>query len=245
MKKILISLLAVAFLLAGCTWAAKTPTPTEPKAIAEAFLQAFSNNDLDTGLSLLSDDIVFRQEPPGIKIEGKAKFETVLREDMAWHHQHTITIPFSVDGERVTCTAKITGDDLQIIGIEHINATYEFLIRDEKIYSILSMPNSEDWAKLAELTSGGIGIKLKFVEEGIKVEKFAENSPAYKAGVRLGDIITAVDRISYSEMREGEIIFRIKGPVGSKVLLTIIRGDMSEPIDIEVTRVDISQLHFQ
>jgi len=144
----------------------------------------------------------------------------------------------------VVCSAKVSGDDFRIIGIEHINVSYEFLIRDGKIYSILIVPSSEDWAKIVELTSGGIGIKLAFVERGIKVEKFAGNSPAEEAGVRLGDVITAVDGISYSKMREGEIILRITGPVGSKVLLTIIREGMTDPIDIEVTRVDLSQLRY-
>jgi len=46
-------------------------------------------------------------------------------------------------------------------------------------------------------------------------------------------------------MREGEIILRIQGPVGSKVLLSIIREGVPTPIDIEVTRVDLSQLRFE
>lgn len=244
MKKVLVSLLVMVLLLAGCTRIADIPTSTEPEAVAEAFWRALSSNDIDTCLSLLSDDVVFRQEPPGIKVEGKTEYGAILRESLAWHHQHTLTSPFSVDVNKVTCSAKVSGDDFRIIGVEYINATYEILIRDGKIYSILVMPSSEDWARLTELTSGGIGIKLAFVEQGIKVEKFAENSPTEEAGVRLGDVITAVDGISYSEMREGEIILRIKGPVGSKVLLTIIRDGMTALIDIEVTRVDLSQLRY-
>jgi len=223
MKKVLVSLLVMVLLLAGCTRVADTPTSTEPEAIAEAFLQASSNNDIETGLSLLSEDIIFRQEPLGIRIEGKATLEPLLRENMAWHHEHTLTSPFSVDGERVMCSARVSGDDFRIIGIDHIDVTYEVLVRDGKIYSILSVVSSEDWAKVVELTGGGIGVKLEFVEQGIKVKEFAQNSPAEEAGMRLGDVITAVDGISYSEMQEGERIFRIKGPVGSKVRLTSTR----------------------
>jgi len=244
MKKVLVILLVMVLLPTSCTQVADTPTATEPEAIAEAFLQASSNNDIEVGLSLLADNVVFKQEPPGIKIEGKAELEPLLREDMAWNHRHYITSPFMVEGEKVTCSAKITGDNLEIMGIGYVNVSYEFLIRDGKIHSILIKPNSEDWAKVVELTSGGIGIKLAFVEQGIKVEKFAGNSPAEEAGVRVGDVITAVDGISYSEMQEGEIILRIKGPVGSKVRLAIIREGMTDPIDIEVTRVDLSQLRY-
>jgi len=45
-------------------------------------------------------------------------------------------------------------------------------------------------------------------------------------------------------MRKGEMLLRIKGSVGSKVLLTIIREGMTDPIDIEVTRVDLNQLRY-
>ncbi|MBA7678670.1 hypothetical protein ES703_86948 [subsurface metagenome] len=242
MKKILTILLIMTLLVAGCTRATESPTPMEPQDIAKAFLQASDNDDIDTGLSLLSDDVVFRQEPIGLRVEGKAQLEVGLRENIAWHHRHSFTSPFSVDGDKVTCSAKVSGDDFRISGIEYINATYEFLIRDGKIHSILVIANSEDWARLVELTSGGVGIKITVVEQGIKVEGLAANSPANEAGVKPGDVIIAVDNISYSQMRGGEMQLRIRGPVGSKVILTIIREGLTDPIKIEVTRVDLSQL---
>ncbi len=245
MKKVLVILPVMVLLLTGCTRAAETPTLTKPEVIAEAFLQASSNGDIDTCLGLLSDDVIFHQEPPGVRIEGKAEFEAILRDNMAWYHQHSLTSPISVDGDKVACSAKVSGDDFRIIGIEHINISYELRIRDGKIYSIMAVPSSEDWARIVELTNGLVGIKIAVVEQGIRVEDFAENSPAEEAGIRLGDVITAVDKVSYSQMRKGEIQLRIRGPVGSKVLLTIIRKGMTDPIDIEVTRVDVGQLHFK
>jgi len=237
MKRILTILLMTTLLIAGCAGTTESPTPTKPQDIAKAFLQASDNDDIDTGLSLLSDDVVFRQEPIGLRVEGKAQLEAGLRENMAWCHQHSFTSPFSVDGDKVTCSAKVSGDDFRISGIEYIHATYEFLIRDGKIHSILVIASSEDWARLVELTSGGVGIKIAVVEQGIKVEGLAANSPANEAGVKPGDVIIAVDNISYSQMREGEMQLRIRGPVGSKVIMTIIREGMTDPINIEVTRV--------
>lgn len=68
------------------------------------------------------------------------------------------------------------------------------------------------------------------------MDKVAVGSPADEAGVKPGDMITAVDGVNYSQMREGEIQLRIMGNLGSKVLLTIIREGVAAPIDIEVTR---------
>ncbi|MDD5289017.1 MAG: PDZ domain-containing protein, partial [Dehalococcoidales bacterium] len=63
-------------------------------------------------------------------------------------------------------------------------------------------------------------------------------------GIKPGDIITAVDGVSYSQMREGELALRIRGKIGSKVQLTLKRDDPAETIYIEVVRVDMSLLSF-
>lgn len=245
MKRVFIFLLVLVLSLAGCTKTAEIPTYPKPQEVAEAFLRASDNDDIDAGLNLLSDDVVFRQEPVGIRVEGKAQFEAALRENEAWHHRHSMTSSFTVEGDKVTCTAEVSGDDFDIVGIDNINTTYEFRIRDGKIYSFLATADSEDWARLTELTSGGIGIRIAIVEQGLMVEGFAENSSAHEAGMRSGDVIIAVDGISCSQMRTGEARLRIRGAAGSMVLLTIIRQGMNDPIDMEVARVDFNQLRFE
>ena len=71
MKKVLVVFLMGVTLLAGCHRAAQTPTPTTPEAIAKTFIEASDNGDVERCLSLLSDDIVFTEDPPGVKLEGK------------------------------------------------------------------------------------------------------------------------------------------------------------------------------
>ena len=58
--------------VAGCARAPATQSPAKPEAVIDTFLQALPRGDVDTCLSLLADDVVFRQEPSGIKVEGKA-----------------------------------------------------------------------------------------------------------------------------------------------------------------------------
>ncbi len=67
-------------------------------------------------------------------------------------------------------------------------------------------------------------------------------SSAYQADLNSQDSIIAVDEINSLQMRKGEMQLRIKGLVGSKVELTILRNDSSTPFDIEVTRVSANQL---
>lgn len=247
MKKVLIIMLAMPILLASCTSTTETPASVKPEAVAKAFFETLSSDDIDTCLTLVSDDILFCQEPPGFRIQGKDLFEDLLRRRMAWHDHYFIVIPFSVDDNKVTVSVKVSGDDFQILGMDYMNATEELIISDGKIKSLLTIPSTEDWARLNELSAGGIGIHFAYVEQGIKVNKLVVGSPASEAGVRPGDIITAVDghNINPAVMREGEVILRISGPVGSKLCLTLIHEGMTTPVDVEVTRVDLEALRSQ
>jgi len=128
MRKIFVGLLAMSLLLAGCTGTAEISTM--PEDIVESYLDASNSDDIDTCLSLLSDDIVFYQDPPGIRMEGKAQFEAMSKEHMLWHHRDTVTSPINVDGDKVACSIKAAGDDLRIIGMNYMYALVEFRVRD-------------------------------------------------------------------------------------------------------------------
>jgi len=154
MKKILAILLVAVTLLVGCSRVAETPTPMNLEAIAKTFFEASDSGDIERCLSLLSDDVAFSQDPPGVEM-GKAQYEAALRETAKSHRKHSVTIPYKVDGDKVTFTAKVSGDDFSILGMDYINISYELQVRDEKITSIVATPDSADWAKLVRLSSGG------------------------------------------------------------------------------------------
>ena len=244
MKKVLVVLLITVALLGGCTKADEPPAAVNPIDIVKAVIEASNSNDIENYLSLLADDFTFIQNPPGTRIEGKAQYEENLKASASWKHHNTVTSDYEVDGDKVSCTLRETGDDLRIMRLSEVNARCEYQVRDGKILSLTVTVDSEDWDKIIEHSSGGIGINIKFNDEDAVVEKLAENSPAAEAGIKPGDIISAVDGVSYSQMREGELVLRIRGKIGSKVQLTLKRGDSAEAIDIEVTRADMSQLRW-
>ncbi|EED29997.1 S41 family peptidase [Borreliella garinii] len=65
-----------------------------------------------------------------------------------------------------------------------------------------------------------------------------EGGPAYKAGIKSGDCITAVDGKSVSSMEVDQVVDRLKGKEGTKVKVSILRGkDLT--LDFELTREKI------
>jgi carboxyl-terminal processing protease len=67
-----------------------------------------------------------------------------------------------------------------------------------------------------------------------------DGSPAERAGIQSGDVVTAVDRTSVDGETLDEAIARIRGPKGSTVVLTLVRGD-GEPFDVSIVRDTIVQ----
>ena len=82
----------------------------------------------------------------------------------------------------------------------------------------------------------GIGAELGTKDKDIIVIAPLDGSPAEKAGVRAGDVITAVDNKSTAGWSLSQAVEKIRGPKGTDVVITIIRKDTEKPIDIKITR---------
>ncbi|MGA7380139.1 MAG: S41 family peptidase [Terriglobales bacterium] len=73
-------------------------------------------------------------------------------------------------------------------------------------------------------------------------------TPAYRAGIRPGDIIVAVDGKPTDNMSTGDVADLLKGPKGTTVHITIVREGADKPIEFAVVRDEIPRysvdLHF-
>ena len=83
---------------------------------------------------------------------------------------------------------------------------------------------------------GGLGIEVTQEEGYIKVITPMDGTPAYEAGVEAGDFITTVDGENLLGLTLEEAVELMRGPVGSDVLITVVREGLEEPIEISITR---------
>ncbi len=105
--------------------------------------------------------------------------------------------------------------------------------------------NPEEFSNMQIDTSGeltGVGIQLTQDEKTKKLVVISpiEDSPAFSAGVQSQDIITEIDGRSTEGMDINEAVSLIRGPVGTKVNIKILRGD--KPLDFKITR-DRIEIH--
>lgn len=82
----------------------------------------------------------------------------------------------------------------------------------------------------------GIGAQLEMKQGQVTIVRPIENSPAMEAGIRKGDVITKVDGKSVQGLDLEEVVRHIRGPRGTKVVITLKRIDVADPFDVELTR---------
>lgn len=86
----------------------------------------------------------------------------------------------------------------------------------------------------------GVGIEITKRRGIVIVVAPLRNSPAEEAGLRAQDIIIAIDGEDIDpDASLSEVASRIRGPIGTKVTLRIVREDSDEPIDITIQRSKI------
>ncbi len=105
----------------------------------------------------------------------------------------------------------------------------EGMVRDLDPYTEF-IPESEmsDFEVLTTGKYGGVGSLIRQKEDYVRIAQPYENSPADRAGLKIGDLILAIDGESAAGFTTEEVSKRLKGEPGSKVKVTVRHLDGSE-----------------
>jgi carboxyl-terminal processing protease len=129
-------------------------------------------------------------------------------------------------GERKLLTEAITG---MVAGLDPHSAYL-----DKKAYR-----------ELREGTEGrfvGLGIEIAQSDDGyVEIVAPIEDSPAWRAGIKAGDLITRVDAYAVQGAGLDEAIKRMRGEPHTKVTLTVLRKSAPQPLAFTITRAEIVQ----
>ena len=83
---------------------------------------------------------------------------------------------------------------------------------------------------------GGLGIEVTMEDGLIKVVAPIDDTPAAKAGVMANDIITMLDDEAVQGMTLNQAVDKMRGPVNTKIKLTIMRKGVDKPVVLTITR---------
>jgi carboxyl-terminal processing protease len=100
----------------------------------------------------------------------------------------------------------------------------------------------KDLAEFNTATSGrfsGVGLTVSEVKRGLRVASVLPDTPAERAGIQEGDVITAVDGKSIAGVPSQVSTGQIKGPAGTNVTLRVDPAGSAAPHTVELERADV------
>ncbi|HMO08535.1 MAG TPA: S41 family peptidase [Paracoccaceae bacterium] len=83
---------------------------------------------------------------------------------------------------------------------------------------------------------GGLGIEVTQEEGFVKVVTPMDDTPAAAAGIEPGDFITHVNGESVLGLTLDQAVDMMRGPVGSEIIITVVRKGVTEPFDVSIIR---------
>lgn len=175
----------------------------------------------------------------------KHKSKETLNEKSSY--RSTLEIPESIR-EEVPKDMQYTIFWQLIVGLLKSEYVYEMSdreITEKAIAGILSsldphscFMNEKSFAFLKDQTDGefgGLGIEIMMDEGFVRIVSPIDDTPAYKAGLKSGDMIIYVDDECINGLSAEEVLTKLRGAPKTKVKLKIKRGDRT-PFDVSITR---------
>ena len=102
--------------------------------------------------------------------------------------------------------------------------------------SYLSARDFEDMQVQTKGEFGGLGIEVTQEDGFVKVISPIDDTPADKAGILAGDYIIAVDGESIVGLTLDQAVDLMRGPVGSEIVVSVVRDGVQEPFDVSIIR---------
>lgn len=104
--------------------------------------------------------------------------------------------------------------------------------------------DKKSFKELREGTQGkfvGLGIEVGMEDGYVKIISPIEDTPAYRAGLKPGDLITRLDSVPIKGLSLDEAVKKMRGEPNTKITLTIARKNEDKPIVVTIVRELIKQ----
>tara|TARA_B100000700_G_scaffold315763_1_gene404316 strand:+ start:1903 stop:3201 length:1299 start_codon:yes stop_codon:yes gene_type:complete len=166
-----------------------------------------------------------------------------------------LMIVFGTIGSKAQKNSSDTYRQLELFGnvFDRVRADYVEKISDEKLIEsaingmltsldphsgYMSPKTYKDMKVQTKGEFGGLGIEVTMENGFVKVVSPIDDTPAFRAGLKSGDYITHLDSISVQGITLSEAVEKMRGPVRSKIKLTVRRKGL-ESFDVTIIRAII------
>jgi carboxyl-terminal processing protease len=102
-----------------------------------------------------------------------------------------------------------------------------------------SFMDPESYREMQVETSGsfgGLGIEITVRDDTLTVVAPIDGTPAWRAGIQPGDRIVKIEGLVTKDLSLADAVKKMRGPKGTKVMITVVREGTKEPFDVQLTR---------
>jgi carboxyl-terminal processing protease len=140
----------------------------------------------------------------------------------------------------------IWGDVYDVVVREYVEKPDEAKMMEGALNGMLasldphsSFMNAKQFQEMQIETSGhfgGVGLEVTSEKNVLKVVSPIDGSPAAEAGMLANDVITAIDDKEAEDLTLSEAVDKMRGPIDTKIKLTVTRKDQDKPLELTLTR---------
>lgn len=159
---------------------------------------------------------------------------------------YSLTMPAVAAGASTYRELSIFGDVFERVRAQYVTPPKEDQLIENAINGMLSSldphssyMNSKDAEEMRTQTRGefgGLGIEVTMEEELVKVITPIDDTPASRAGVLSGDLISKIDGADVRGLKLEEAVDKMRGKVNTPIKLTILRKGADKPIELTIMR---------
>ncbi len=146
---------------------------------------------------------------------------------------------------------ELFADVLSRVRNEYVEEVEDTKLIDEALNGMLhsldphsSYMNPDDFREMQSSSRGeygGLGMEVTMENDVVKVITPVDDTPAFRAGIKAGDFLTAIDGESILGLSLSEAVEQMRGAAGKPITITVVREGEDEPLEITMTREIITQ----
>ena len=167
-----------------------------------------------------------------------------------------ISLNFPAFADKTTLSTQLPLDDLRVFAEVYgkVKSDYVEPVEDKKLINealtgmlsgldphstYMDADGYKDLQAGTQGEFGGLGIEVGMEDGLVKVVSPIEDSPAYKAGLKSGDLISKLDDTQVRGMTIGDAVKKMRGKIDTPIVLTILRKGENKPLIFTLNRAVI------
>jgi carboxyl-terminal processing protease len=167
-----------------------------------------------------------------VNVNGKVRDFDISKVDSLWKMSFTLKDVFDFISKNMRPVEDTR--DVEYAAVNGMLSTldpHSVLLRPE-VYREMKLTTKGEF--------GGLGFVIQMKEGNLTVVKVLPKTPAYRAGIKKDDVIQKIGEESTVNMDLNEAVSKLRGPVDTKVVITVMRKAWDHPNVMTLARATIS-----